>query len=403
MAKGQYREAEDLALKSIALNDRKNFEVENALAVKLQLARLFFDQHDLKRMKGLLATVDESIIKQNARLRLDWSRLMASAYEQTGKKDSALHLFKQYFALRDSLADEQKHLMAADVARQLRDKEQQLQIAVLKEERQHATMLLVAVIVFAAMVIAILYLLYRNFRRSKKSLALALALNEEIKRQRAAREQQAKEHHKQMTEAVIKAQEKERSVIGLELHDNINQVLTTIKLQNEMVLEGIAEPKAILPRSTAYLQSCINEIRSLSKRLSAPTLGKISLEESVKDLIDSINETSKVKIIQQISGLDNELLKQDLHLGVYRILQEQLNNVLKHADATEVVVKLEQTDGQLHLLVSDNGKGFLLQGQKQGIGLVNMQTRAENLNGTFELSTRPGKGCRVKVVLPCLQ
>jgi len=402
-AKGDYKEAEALAQKSIALNDRKNYEVENALEVKLQLAQLYFNQHDLEKMKDLLATVDPSIIKTNAKLRMDWSRLKASTHEQLGKKDSALHFLKQYFALRDSLVGEQKQLTAADVARQLRDKEQHLQIAVLKEESEQATMLLVGVIVFSGLVIVILYLLYKNFRRSKKSLALALALNEEIRREREAREQQAKEHHKQITEAVIKAQEKERSVIGLDLHDNINQVLTTVKLQNEMVLEGIADPKAILPRSTAYLQSCINEIRSLSKRLSAPTLGKISLEESVKDLIDSINETSKVKITRQISGLDNELLKQDLHIGVYRILQEQLNNVLKHADATEVLVKLERTDDKLHLLVTDNGKGFVVQGHKQGIGLVNMQTRAENLNGTFELTTCPGKGCRVKVVLPCLQ
>lgn len=403
IAKGNYSEAEDLSLKSIALNDRKNFEVENALGIKLQLAQLYFNQHDMEKMKDLLATADPSILRTNAKLRMDWSRLKSSIHEWAVQKDSALYFLKQYFVLRDSLTNEQKQLTAADVARQLRDKEQQLRIAVLTEERQQATILLVAVIVFSGLVIAILYLLYKNFRRSKKSLALALALNEEIKRQRAAREQQAKEHHKQITEAVIKAQEKERSVIGLELHDNINQVLTTVKLQNEMVLEGIAEPKAILPRSTAYLQSCINEIRSLSKRLSAPTLGKISLEESVKDLVDSINETSKVKITRQISGLDNELLKQDLHIGVYRILQEQLNNVLKHADATEVLVKLERLEGKLHLLVADNGKGFVVQGQKQGIGLVNMQTRAENLNGTFELTTRPGKGCRVKVVLPCLQ
>jgi signal transduction histidine kinase len=102
-------------------------------------------------------------------------------------------------------------------------------------------------------------------------------------------------------------------------------------------------------------------------------------------------------------GLENEQLKQDLHIGVYRILQEQLNNVLKHADATEVLVKLERTEGQLHLLVTDNGRGFVVPGHKQGIGLVNMQTRAESLNGTFELTSRPGRGCRVKVVLPCLQ
>ncbi|HEU4632774.1 MAG TPA: ATP-binding protein, partial [Flavisolibacter sp.] len=126
-----------------------------------------------------------------------------------------------------------------------------------------------------------------------------------------------------------------------------------------------------------------------------------TLEESVKDLVNSINATSKVKITHQITGLENQTLKQELHLGVYRILQEQLNNVLKHAEASEVFIQLEHRENRLQLQVADNGKGFVMNNQKNGIGLVNMQTRAENLNGTFEIDSQPGKGCKIKVMLPC--
>ena len=131
------------------------------------------------------------------------------------------------------------------------------------------------------------------------------------------------------------------------------------------------------------------------------TLGKISLEESVKDLVDSLNQTSKVKITRQVSGLKSQLLKQDVHLGMYRILQEQLNNVLKHADASEVLVQLERNGDTIRLTVTDNGKGFVMHRAKNGIGLMNMQTRAENLNGTFKLHSKPGQGCKVEVVVPC--
>ena len=187
------------------------------------------------------------------------------------------------------------------------------------------------------------------------------------------------------------------------MHDNINQVLTTVKLHNEMVLEGVGQAKAILPRTLKHLQDCINEIRSLSKRLSAPTLGKISLEESVTDLIESINETNKVKITYSIKGLADPVLKKELHLGIYRILQEQLHNVIKHSEASEVLIQLEQEREVIRLLVTDNGKGFVVNNRKSGIGLVNMQTRAESLNGTFKLHSHPGMGCKVEVVLPCLQ
>lgn len=167
-----------------------------------------------------------------------------------------------------------------------------------------------------------------------------------------------------------------------------------------MVMEGVGDAKIILPRTLQYLQDCINEIRSLSKRLSAPTLGKISLEESVNDLIDSINLTSKVKITRQITGLDNKMLNKELHVGVYRILQEQLNNVLKHAEASEVVVQLERKEQTIRLAVKDNGKGFEIRSRKTGIGLMNIQTRAENLNGTFSIDSCPGRGCSLEVILP---
>jgi signal transduction histidine kinase len=348
-----------------------------------------------------LASLSPFIPAGDRKMQMQWHRLKGNFFEERKRADSALFYLKRFYAMRDSVSDEQANLTAADVARQMREKEQALQIAMLKQEHRITLISLFVTIVFSCMALAILYLIYQNFRRNKKSLAVSLALNEEVRRQKTAREEEAKQRHKLITEAVIQAQENERSLIGLELHDNINQVLTTVKLHNEMLLEGIGDPKAILPRTLHYLQNCINEIRGLSKRLSAPTLGKISLEESVKDLIDSINLTSKVKISRQFSGLENETLSQDLHIGIYRILQEQLNNVLKHADASEVNIHLERCENKIRLCITDNGKGFVVQNSKNGIGLMNMQTRAENLSGTFTVHSKPGHGCKVEVVVPC--
>jgi signal transduction histidine kinase len=401
LAQNRLGDAQQLSLKSIALNDRPGYDIENALCVKLELADVYSRKHDFKNMISVLRSCNPQVKQNNTRLELEWRRLMASYYEKTTHNDSTLHYYKSYFGLKDSLEEEQKQLMAADVARQLGEKERELQIAVLKSDKHIAVISLWVTIIFSCMSVVIIYLVYQNYRRSKKSLALSLALNEEIKRQKEAREEEVRQRHKLITEAVIKAQESERSLIGLELHDNINQVLTTVKLQNEMLLEGIGDPNIILPRTLKYLQECINEIRSLSKRLSAPTLGKISLEESVKDLIASINLASKVKIKTQISALDSDGLTKEVHIGLYRILQEQLNNVLKHADASEVVVRLERDAGKICLSVADNGKGFLVPGSKTGIGMINMQTRAESLSGTFVVKSRPGQGCQMNVVVPC--
>ena len=205
---------------------------------------------------------------------------------------------------------------------------------------------------------------------------------------------------KQITAAVIETQEKERSQLGLELHDNVNQVLTTIKLYNEMLLEGIGDQKDILNRSVRHLQSCINEIRSISKRLSAPTLGKISLDESIKELISSINLTNRVQIAYSIVGLEKCTVSQDLHLAVYRIIQEHLNNILKYANASIVSIELLQGNNNLLLSVVDDGVGFDINKKSSGIGITNMRSRAEHMGGAFTLQSIPGKGTTLTVKFP---
>lgn len=398
MNKNRLAEAEQLSLKSIALNDREGYEQVFAQTIKLQLADIY---HRKKQMPSMLAVLEGLSEKPlDAGQRLEWKRLMGIYYEQTGKPGAAMACMKDYFSLSDSIANAQRLLTAADVARQLRDKEQQLQIATLTKDNEVVLTSLLVTLAFSCMALLIIYLVYYNYRRNKKNLVLQTALNREIQNQKAAREEEARLQHKKITEAVIGAQEQERSAIGLELHDNINQVLTTIKLYNEMVLGGLAEPQVILPRSINHLQNCINEIRGLSRRLSAPTLGKISLGDSITDLVNSINEMNKVKITCSISGVNNAVLKKELHLGIYRILQEQLHNVLKHAQASEVSVQLEQREKLIRLQVTDNGKGFVVSKAVGGIGLVNMQTRAENLNGSFKLQSQPGRGCKIEVVFP---
>lgn len=401
LANNQLKEAEQLSKKSVALNYREGYEVEDAMHVKLQLAEIYSRKKDFAAMLAVLNSLSDTISYASRATELEWRRLMAAYFKQTSQPALALAFFEKYALLEDSIAIAQKRLTAADVTRQLADKELELQVTTLKKDNQLAMIYLWVTIIFSIMALIIIYLVYQHYRRSRKSLAVSMALNQEIQHQKAAREGEVRQRHKLITEAVIQAQESERSIIGLELHDNINQVLTTVKLMNEMVLAGVGDPKLLLPKGSQYLQDCINEIRSLSKRLSAPTLGKISLEESVNDLIESINLTSKVKITSQVTGLNNQLLQKEVHIGVYRILQEQLNNVLKHADASEVLVQLARTNDQLRLSIKDNGKGFVVQESKSGIGLMNMQTRAENLNGTFEVKSQPGKGCNVEVVVPC--
>ncbi|HVG41972.1 MAG TPA: PAS domain S-box protein, partial [Chitinophagaceae bacterium] len=148
---------------------------------------------------------------------------------------------------------------------------------------------------------------------------------------------------KRITSAVLKATEQERAYVGKELHDNVNQVLTTVKLYAELCLNSDGNTEQLLKKSIQLLQLSINEIRSLSKQLSAPSLGKIGLKESVAELIDAVNETNRVMVLYQHAIGDIEV-SEEMHIAIYRILQEHLTNILKHAAASKVEVHLKVED-----------------------------------------------------------
>lgn len=205
---------------------------------------------------------------------------------------------------------------------------------------------------------------------------------------------------KEITAAVIRAQETERSQLGLELHDNVNQVITTVKLYNELYISGHMRDLELLRKSTQYLQECINEIRSISKRLSAPTLGAISLQDSLQELVSSINLTNRIEVTYCPQGIDHLSVNEDLHLSVYRIVQESLNNAIKYSGAKEALVAVHCSGERLCVKIADNGRGFDTTVKRQGIGITNMRTRAEHLGASFRLMSAPGKGCTIQICFP---
>lgn len=204
---------------------------------------------------------------------------------------------------------------------------------------------------------------------------------------------------KRITAAVIQATEQERAYVGKELHDNVNQVLTTIKLYNELCLNKVGDTEALLKKSSVLLQDCINEIRDLSKQLAAPAMGMVRLKDTIDELVESINITNRVKIHHEHE--ENEsVVTSEIHLTMYRILQEHLTNVLKHADAKNVFINVDLKENDLILCVRDDGRGFNVHQKRNGIGITNMETRVVNLNGSFTIESAPGQGTTLLVSIP---
>jgi PAS domain S-box-containing protein len=204
---------------------------------------------------------------------------------------------------------------------------------------------------------------------------------------------------KELTHAVQAAQENERTEIGKELHDNLNQILGAAKLYIELAKTDDENREMCLDKSSGFILTVINEIRRISKTLSTPGI-VMGLFDSINILLNDLLVVDPIKIEFQVVGVTEEDLDQRLQLTIFRILQEQLNNILKHAQATHATINLTRRGNEIILLISDNGKGCHTLEAEKGIGIINIRSRAEIYHGCVTIVSNPGEGYELKVVLP---
>jgi len=208
------------------------------------------------------------------------------------------------------------------------------------------------------------------------------------------------EKQKAINQATVDTQEQERSEIGKELHDNVNQVLTTTKLYLDLSLSSPELKDELIQKSTRNIINVINEIRQLSRSLMDPSIGDLGLVASINDLVENINLTRKLHVKLQTDRRLEPLLDANQKLTVFRIIQETLNNAIRHAKATIVSIKINVRKSEIHLTIEDDGVGFDLQSIKKGAGLKNIQNRIYLINGTYSIETAPGKGCKIIIKFP---
>lgn len=204
----------------------------------------------------------------------------------------------------------------------------------------------------------------------------------------------------QITQATLIGQEKERKEIGMELHDNINQILAACKLYLDIAQTQPNQQQEMTNRARTGLIQAIQEIRKLSKSMVPPTLGAKGIIDSVREFAELIQESAGLQIEVAIPEQVMSSLDRNEQLAVYRIIQEQLNNIVKHAHARKAVISLNKLGQTAVLQIRDDGKGFDVSSKRSGIGLSNIQSRVEMLKGSFEISSSPGSGCELEIKLP---
>ncbi|TCC93503.1 hypothetical protein EZ428_01665 [Pedobacter frigiditerrae] len=206
------------------------------------------------------------------------------------------------------------------------------------------------------------------------------------------------------TKAVLNAEENERKRISGELHDGLGQMFSAVKMNLSALTDGLSfkdeHAKKMFSKTMNLVDESCKEVRVISHQMAPNVLLKSGLTAAVRDFINKI-DSRKLKINLETFGLQ-ERLDQNIETVLYRVIQETVNNVIKHSGANSLDIQLNKDEDGINAMIEDNGKGFETnQIEKfEGIGLKNIRTRISFLKGTVDFSSRPGQGTLIAIFIP---
>jgi len=366
-----------------------------------------------RRQAALEAVETCQRMARSPRLRADAALKAAEFLRAMGRLQEALEQLDHHRALSDSLASRKLGERIARLEVQhgsvLKDRtieEQRLAIALERSEATANRRQRNALIGIALLLMAIAALLLRGLRN----------------RQRLAK-QQKELHNNQVDQllaqqelksinAMLEGQENERDRMGRDLHDRLGSMLGGIKAHMAAIEDRVEQ----LQQDQQYqkvnrlLEQTTSELRQISHDMAAATLNRFGLEKALKDLRDTLHISGRLHVELNTFGLDQRTgsapgtgLERSVEIALYRIVQELVSNVLKHAKASELSIAVTRAPGRLSVVVSDNGLGFDTAQQSDGMGLSNVRSRAAALGANVQVDSTSGKGTTVSVECPVVE
>ena len=416
------KDTDDLNMQGTALlNLGDSYDQENDVSgmEKSYLEALdLFRQMEVKEGE-IIALRGLSIVKmyqKNPTAALDLAKKSVDLASETEypleRQKSLVQLSNVYFALQDipkarqtakeseiladRLVNEEVQRKTLEIEKKYEVEKQRSQI--LELEASNATQLavnqkrqlLIWILVILALSLTAIAILIHRKNQHKQRLQLQRIKELETEKQLTA------------TEAVLKGEEKERSRLAKDLHDGLGGLLSGIKFSFQTMKGNLIltpENARLFERSLDMLDTSIMEMRRVAHNLMPENLIKFGLDTALKDFCGDIQQSGVLKINYISIGLEDAELEQSTSLSIYRIIQELVNNILKHAEAKQALVQLTKNGNLILLDVEDDGKGFehskmLL---STGIGWTNIKSRLEYLGAKFTLDTAPGKGSSIHI------
>lgn len=376
-----------LYLKRCLVYDKANKDQYGLFMSYFSIARVYADNEQYK-LSAVYADSAEIVAEREhmSRERIDLYGWRANIEEGIGNTSKAFYYFKKSKLINDTLFNEtvSKQVSELQTKYETAKKEQKIAIQQTAINKQNY---IIAGISISTLLLVLLGASYYNRYKLKQRARLQRAI---IRQQEIA------------TKAVIDAEERERKRIAGDLHDGVGQVMSAARMNLNAVRSELRfdnhEQEDAFDKALALVDEGCKEVRSVSHNIMPNALLKTGLVSAIREFVSKIDyRVLEVNLYSE--GLE-ERLPSNIETVLYRVIQECVNNVIKHAEANKLDITLINDNDGISITIEDNGKGFDSSKETDGVGLKNMQTRIDYLKGTIEWDSAIGKGTVVMIQIP---
>jgi signal transduction histidine kinase len=383
---GNYDDAIEAAIKAMSMSESLR-DINHYGSAATTLAKAYLEKGNYKKAIAILNELAKSSTDANNAIEEDFYEILAEAYYKTGDYKKAADTYSKLIPVKDSsfktetnemIAEQEVSYKTAQKERQLSENKLQLvQKDLQLQKNRYYMYYTVAALMVALLIVALLFIRSKHKKRMHAQQLKSIQHQKEL----------------QLLQALMQGEEKERSRIAKDLHDGVAGMLAAVKMHfssipgsdDLMQVEGYQQGMKLLNEAT-------QEIRKTSHNLMPEVLLQHGLDEALRRYCNNVNN-SKVLQIQYDSWGEIGRFHDSFELSVYRIVQELINNIIKHSKATQAIVQLSQQEEILSISIEDNGIGFSGNDNgKDGMGLRSLQSRIEAMNGKLEVESSQQSG-----------
>lgn len=376
---------------------------QHLIPPEIYYAHLLIRMNRLKEAEQVVAKFQQlKEARKYSAIGLSYYKFYAELLKAKGEFAPYSRALETYYNIKDSLTNLNRYRAIKEVEAKVRIRDKEQQIVRLNDENaariqqiRRERIFYAILIGFAGLIIILLVLLLRNRQiRSRQRDAL----------QQSNMEQMQKQHRIEVMQRAIDAEENERRKIADQLHDDVNAMLALATLNISSVVEkGTQDEQSAkkLEKSYEILSGVAGTIRDLSHRLTPLVIEKYGFKKAIEELGDTVNLSEKIKLQTVVVGFDDSSKYNLNYLNdIYRIVQELVHNIIKHAQATHALLELVEHENDISVMVEDDGIGIAEDRAEKGKGLNTIQSRIAYLNGKMEITRKQEKGTLIVIEIP---